>query len=49
MGIFGDDTSRRRARRRQGCGVLQGFWFHPPGTATGCGYELGEEDATACA
>ena len=33
----------------QGCGVLKGVWFKPPGTPVGCVFKVGANDAAECA
>ena len=38
-------TSASPAWRRQGCGVLKGVWFRPPGTADRLRYKFGDDDA----
>lgn len=32
----------------QGCGVLKGAWFRPPGAPTACGYWFGDDDIASC-
>ena len=48
MGLLNEDPTVAFAVA-QGCGVIQGFWLHVPGTAEDCGYQLGAEGAaTQC-
>jgi hypothetical protein len=48
IGLF-DGNPRLPGLIAEGCGVLKGVWFKPPGTPVGCAFALiGDEDALEC-
>jgi hypothetical protein len=49
IGVWDNDLQLPGAQA-DGCGVLKGFWFHPAGTPSECGYAFADdEETTACA
>jgi hypothetical protein len=47
VGIFGEDA-KFTGLSAEGCGVLKGVWFRPPGTPTDCLYRFGEDPVQNC-
>jgi hypothetical protein len=47
VGIFGNDP-RLPGLQIDGCGVIKGVWFKPPGTPVGCVFRIGGNDAQGC-
>jgi hypothetical protein len=47
MDLFDDDASVAIAAV-QGCGQIQGFWFHAAGTVVECAYKLGQGAVESC-
>jgi hypothetical protein len=47
LGIFGNDI-RLPGLQIDGCGVIKGVWFKPPGTPVGCVVKVGGNDAREC-
>jgi hypothetical protein len=43
LGLW-EGNARFAGGRADGCGVIKGFWYRPPGTPTGCVYSFGDED-----
>jgi hypothetical protein len=48
VGLFGGDP-RLPGLIAQGCGVVKGVWFRPPGTPTDCVWRFGEDPLQPCA
>ena len=45
-----EGNKRLVAMSAEGCGVIAGAWFRPPGTPTDCGYWFGQDgDVVDCA
>ena len=47
VGVF-DNNPRLPGMAVEGCGVIKGVWFKPPGQAVGCAYVVGGNDALSC-
>jgi hypothetical protein len=47
VGIFDGDV-RLPGLQLQGCGVIKGVWFKPPGTPTGCLFRVGAGNVLEC-
>ena len=47
VGIFDNDI-RLPGLSVEGCGVIKGVWFKPPGTPVGCVFKVGANDAAEC-
>jgi hypothetical protein len=47
VGLFGGDA-RLPGLIAEGCGVLKGAWFRPPGTPTDCLWRFGEDPTQPC-
>ena len=43
-----DDTGFYAGARTKGCGAIQGFWYHAPGTVSDCGYRTGTSALLPC-
>jgi hypothetical protein len=48
VGIF-DQNIRLPGIAVQGCGVIKGVWFKPPGNPVGCVFRVGSNDVFECA